>query len=454
MGDTIAAIATAPGLGGIGVIRLSGPEALAAGLKLTGRRSLTPRYAHYARLRDGAGETLDEGLVVYFPGPHSFTGEDVVELQGHGGPVVLAALLERCLELGARQANPGEFTQRAFLNDRMDLLQAEAVADLISARSLGAHRAALRSLSGAFSTAVHALEAQLSSLRVWVEAALDFPDEDLDLLADPAVAERLLTLESDLAALLAQSQSGRVMNEGVRAVLLGEPNVGKSSLMNRLTQHETSIVTDRPGTTRDIVREQVLIDGIPLLLLDTAGLRDNADVIEAEGIRRAQAAAGEAELLLYVSDFRDTAQAGLTRGELEARLGWALPPVVLHLRNKSDLCPEALQPSAAGEKGSLPAVAVSARTGAGLEALKAALKSALGAQAPEGSFSARTRHLALLETVKGSLAEARSILQSFPSADLVADQLRRAHDALGEMTGEVTPDDLLGRIFSTFCIGK
>jgi len=454
MGDTIAAIATAPGLGGIGVIRLSGPEALAAGLKLTGRRSLTPRYAHYARLRDGAGETLDEGLVVYFPGPHSFTGEDVVELQGHGGPVVLAALLERCLELGARQANPGEFTQRAFLNDRMDLLQAEAVADLISARSLGAHRAALRSLSGAFSTAVHALEAQLSSLRVWVEAALDFPDEDLDLLADPAVAERLSTLESDLAALLAQSQSGRVMNEGVRAVLLGEPNVGKSSLMNRLTHHETSIVTDRPGTTRDIVREQVLIDGIPLLLLDTAGLRDNADVIEAEGIRRAQAAAGEAELLLYVSDFRDTAQAGLTRGELEARLGWALPPVVLHLRNKSDLCPEALQPSAAGEKGSLPAVAVSARTGAGLEALKAALKSALGAQAPEGSFSARTRHLALLETVKGSLAEARSILQSFPSADLVADQLRRAHDALGEMTGEVTPDDLLGRIFSTFCIGK
>jgi len=454
MGDTIAAIATAPGLGGIGVIRLSGPEALAAGLKLTGRRSLTPRYAHYARLRDGAGETLDEGLVVYFPGPHSFTGEDVVELQGHGGPVVLAALLERCLELGARQANPGEFTQRAFLNDRMDLLQAEAVADLISARSLGAHRAALRSLSGAFSTAVHALEAQLSSLRVWVEAALDFPDEDLDLLADPAVAERLSTLESDLAALLAQSQSGRVMNEGVRAVLLGEPNVGKSSLMNRLTQHETSIVTDRPGTTRDIVREQVLIDGIPLLLLDTAGLRDNADVIEAEGIRRAQAAAGEAELLLYVSDFRDTAQAGLTRRELEARLGWALPPVVLHLRNKSDLCPEALQPSAAGEKGSLPAVVVSARTGAGLEELKAALKSALGAQAPEGSFSARTRHLALLETVKGSLAEARSILQSFPSADLVADQLRRAHDALGEMTGEVTPDDLLGRIFSTFCIGK
>jgi tRNA modification GTPase len=454
MGDTIAAIATAPGLGGIGVIRLSGPEALRIGLKLSGRRTLTPRYAHYARLRDGAGETLDEGLVMYFPGPHSFTGEDVVELQGHGGPVVLAALLERCLELGARQANPGEFTQRAFLNDRMDLLQAEAVADLISARSLGAHRAALRSLSGAFSTAVHALEAQLSSLRVWVEAALDFPDEDLDLLADPAVADRLAALESDLAALLARSQSGRVMNEGVRAVLLGEPNVGKSSLMNRLTQHETSIVTDRPGTTRDIVREQVLIDGIPLLLLDTAGLRDNADVIEAEGIRRAQAAAEEAELLLYVSDFRDKTLAALTRTELEARLGWAPPPLVLHLRNKSDLGSEAHPPSTAEDDGCLPTVVVSARTGAGLEALKDALKAALGAQAPEGSFSARTRHLALLETVKGCLAEARSILERFPSADLVADQLRRAHDVLGEMTGEVTPDDLLGRIFSTFCIGK
>ena len=454
MGDTIAAIATAPGLGGIGVIRLSGPEALAVGRILSGRRTLTPRYAHYARLRDAAGETLDEGLVIYFPGPHSFTGEDVVELQGHGGPVVLAALLERCLEAGARQADPGEFTQRAFLNDRMDLLQAEAVADLISARSLGAHRAALRSLSGAFSTAVHALEAQLSSLRVWVEAALDFPDEDLDLLADPAVAERLGTLESDLSTLLARSQSGRVMNEGVRAVLLGEPNVGKSSLMNRLTQHETSIVTDRPGTTRDIVREQVLIDGIPLLLLDTAGLRDNADVIEAEGIRRAQAAAGEAELLLYVSDLRDPALATLSRAELEARLGWPLPPVVLHLRNKSDLAAEVLQPSAAEDDGCLPTVVVSARTGEGLEALKDALKAALGAQAPEGSFSARSRHLALLETVKGCLAEARSTLETFPSADLVADQLRRAHDALGEMTGEVTPDDLLGRIFSTFCIGK
>ena len=454
MGDTIAAIATAPGLGGIGVIRLTGPDALAIGLKLSGRGSLTPRYAHYGRLRDGVGDTLDEGLVIYFPGPHSFTGEDVVELQGHGGPVVLAALLERCLEIGARQANPGEFSQRAFLNDRMDLLQAEAVADLISARSLGAHRAALRSLSGAFSTAVHALEAQLSSLRVWVEAALDFPDEDLDLLADPAVAERLGTLEADLKELLARSQSGRVMNEGVRAVLLGEPNVGKSSLMNRLTQHETSIVTDRPGTTRDIVREQVLIDGIPLLLLDTAGLRDNADVIEAEGIRRAQAAAGEAELMLYVSDSRDATLATLTREELGARLGWVLPPVVLHLRNKSDLLSETLRASTDENGECLPTVVVSARTGEGLEDLKAALKAALGAQAPEGSFSARSRHLALLETVEGCLAEARFTLETFPSADLVADQLRRAHDALGEMTGEVTPDDLLGRIFSTFCIGK
>ena len=454
MGDTIAAIATAPGLGGIGVVRLSGPDALAIGLKLSGRASLMPRYAHYGRLRDGAGDTLDEGLVIYFPGPHSFTGEDVVELQGHGGPVVLAALLERCLEIGARQANPGEFSQRAFLNDRMDLLQAEAVADLISARSLGAHRAALRSLSGAFSTAVHALEAQLSSLRVWVEAALDFPDEDLDLLADPAVAERLGTLEADLKELLARSQSGRVMNEGVRAVLLGEPNVGKSSLMNRLTQYETSIVTDRPGTTRDIVREQVLIDGIPLLLLDTAGLRDNADVIEAEGIRRAQAAAGEAELMLYVSDSRDAALATLTREELGARLGWVLPPVVLHLRNKSDLFSETLRASTDENGECLPTVVVSARTGEGLEDLKAALKAALGAQAPEGSFSARSRHLALLETVEGCLAEARFTLETFPSADLVADQLRRAHEALGEMTGEVTPDDLLGRIFSTFCIGK
>jgi len=454
MGDTIAAIATAPGLGGIGVIRLSGPDALAIGLKLSGRGSLMPRYAHYVRLRDGAGDTLDEGLVIYFPGPHSFTGEDVVELQGHGGPVVLAALLERCLDIGARQANPGEFSQRAFLNDRMDLLQAEAVADLISARSLGAHRAALRSLSGAFSTAVHALEAQLSSLRVWVEAALDFPDEDLDLLADPAVAERLGTLETDLKELLARSQSGRVMNEGVRAVLLGEPNVGKSSLMNRLTQHETSIVTDRPGTTRDIVREQVLIDGIPLLLLDTAGLRDNADVIEAEGIRRAQAAAGEAELMLYVSDSRDATLATLTREELGARLGWVLPPVILHLRNKSDLLSETPRASTDETGECLPTVVLSARTGEGLEDLKAALKAALGAQAPEGSFSARSRHLALLETVEGCLAEARFTLETFPSADLVADQLRRAHDALGEMTGEVTPDDLLGRIFSTFCIGK
>ncbi|MEE3109695.1 MAG: GTPase, partial [Pseudomonadota bacterium] len=259
---------------------------------------------------------------------------------------------------------------------------------------------------------------------------------------------------TDLKELLARSQSGRVMNEGVRAVLLGEPNVGKSSLMNRLTQCETSIVTDRPGTTRDIVREQVLIDGIPLLLLDTAGLRDNADVIEAEGIRRAQAAAGEAELMLYVSDSRDAALATLTREELGARLGWVLPPVVLHLRNKCDLFSETLRASTDENGECLPTVVVSARTGEGLEDLKAALKAAMGAQSPEGSFSARSRHLALLETVEGCLAEARFTLETFPSADLVADQLRRAHEALGEMTGEVTPDDLLGRIFSTFCIGK
>jgi tRNA modification GTPase len=452
MADTIAAIATAPGVGGIGVLRISGPQAIAIGCALSGRRHLIPRQAHFARLCDEAGAPLDEGLVLAFPGPHSFTGEDVVEVHGHGGPVVLQSLLGAVLRAGARQAGPGEFSQRAFLNDRMDLIQAEAIADLIHARSEAAHRAALRSLAGGFSKAIHHLEQQLTELRVWVEASLDFPDEDLDLLADPQVLRRLGALEDGLATVLRQSQSGQVLTEGVRAVLLGEPNVGKSSLMNRLTDNETSIVTDVPGTTRDIVKEQVLIDGIPLLLLDTAGLREQADQVETEGIRRAQAAAAAADLLLYVSDARDETAAGLDRGALETRLGFSLPPAVCHIRNKSDLLPA--PPPGLAEQVPLATVWVSAKSGDGLDALRGAVKAALGLQMENSTFSARARHLVLLKAAQHALREARTLLESFPSADLVADQLKIAHDAFSEMTGQVTPDDLLGKIFSTFCIGK
>ncbi len=448
--DTIAAIATPPGRGGIGIVRLSGPDALRIGEALAGRR-LRPRHAHHCVFRDGAGEPLDDGLVLAFPGPASFTGEDVVELQGHGGTVVLQRVLRAALAEGARLARPGEFSERAFLNDRIDLVQAEAIADLVAAGSEAAARGALRSLQGVFSERVHALVEAVTALRVYVEAALDFPDEDVDFLADEHLSQRIDALRADLDRLLGEVRRGARLAEGMTLVLAGAPNAGKSSLMNALSRRETAIVTEVPGTTRDVLREGVDLDGLPVHLVDTAGLRETEDRVEAEGVRRARREIEHADVLLYLLD----ASAGPLRlpdaKALEALLGLRPPAHVVLVPNKIDLPHE---PWSAGATV-FPVLPISARTGAGVGALVAHLKKLVGFdEAPEDGYTARTRHVLALEEAARGLHGARETLEATCSGDLVAEELRRVQDALGEITGAVSADELLGRIFSSFCIGK
>ena len=444
--DTIAAIATAPGRGGVGIVRISGPAVpgIAEGLIA---RLPPPRQAVCRHFRAADGTPIDAGLALYFPAPHSYTGEAVLELQGHGGPVVLDLLLARACALGARPARPGEFTERAFLNGRMDLAQAEAVADLIDAASAQAARAALASLDGVFSQRVHALADGLLELRLWVEAAIDFPEEDIDFLADGALLARADALASGLDALLAAAVQGRLLSEGMRVVIAGRPNAGKSSLLNRLAGYEAAIVTDIPGTTRDVLRERIALDGLPLHVIDTAGLRDSDDPVEQEGIRRAWQEIGRADrLLLLVEDAEGlTAADAALRARLPATLALTL------VRNKIDLS-GAAPGEAQGEWG--PEVRLSARTGAGLDALAAHLKHCMGfADKQEGAFTARRRHLDALERTRVHLQDARLRLAG-RQGELAAEDLRRAHAALGEITGEVSADDLLGAIFGQFCIGK
>jgi tRNA modification GTPase len=462
--DTIVAPATAPGRGGIGVVRLSGPgvPGIATGLLLRGLPE--PRRATLATFRDGAGEALDTGLALYFPAPHSYTGEAVLELHGHGGPAVLAALVERAVELGARRAEPGEFTRRAYLNDKLDLAQAEAVADLIDAGSRAAARAALRSLQGAFSQEVHALVEGLIDLRVWVEAAIDFPEEEIDFLADPALAARVTALRTRFESVTRAARQGRVLRDGLTVVIAGRPNAGKSSLLNALVGHEAAIVTDLPGTTRDVVREQLELDGLPLTVLDTAGLRvageGPADVVEAEGIRRTRAELARADRVLFVVDAAADPAAEALAAE-RATLPEGVPVTLVF--NKVDLVEGG---AGAAKRGALAGAAsagttagtttlrVSARTGAGLAALRAHLQAAIGyAPGDTGALSARARHLDALARARGHLDAACALLAD-KRGELVAEELRGAQQALGEITGEFTSDDLLGRIFGSFCIGK
>ncbi len=439
--DTIVAIATPPGRGGIGVVRVSGPGAAAIGAAIAGPLP-PPRRADARRFRDADGTALDAGLVIWFPAPHSFTGEDVFELHGHGGPVVLDLLVARCVALGARPARAGEFSERAFLNDKIDLAQAEAVADLIDAGSALAARAALRSLEGEFSARVHALEAALVELRVYVEAAIDFGEEDIELLAQGAVASRLAALASALAALAASAEQGRLLREGCTVVIAGRPNAGKSSLLNALAGHDAAIVTEVAGTTRDVLREHIDLEGLPLLLLDTAGLRDSPERVEAEGIRRARAELARADHVLYVVDVADREALAALPAELSS-LAAGVPVTVLY--NKADL---AEAPGAAGR-------AISALTGRGLAELRTHLKAALGYRPGEaGVLSARRRHLDALARTDARLATAARRLAEGAGTELVAEELRLAHDALGEITGRFTSEDLLGRIFTSFCIGK
>ncbi|SDD65675.1 tRNA uridine-5-carboxymethylaminomethyl(34) synthesis GTPase MnmE [Aquimonas voraii] len=443
--DTIAAIATAAGPAGLGVVRLSGPQSIAIARRLGGIEP-KPRHAHYVRFRDAEGEVIDDGLLIAFVAPASYTGEDVVELQAHGSPALLRLLLARCVELGARQARPGEFTERAFLNERLDLAQAEAVADLIHASSEAAARAARRALDGEFSRRVDALTEALIALRIYVEAAIDFPEEEIDFLAGPELKSRLQQVRELMQALLREARRGQRLRDGLHVVIAGPPNAGKSSLLNALAGSERAIVTDIAGTTRDLLRESVLIDGIELTLVDTAGLREGADVVEAEGMRRARAEFQRADLALAVVECgSEQAQVPALREELAAL------PQVFWLHNKCELAaePARRQTHDDGEHFWL-----SAREGIGLDALRDALKQTAGlGEAAEGAVSARARHVEALQRAHTQLESAAERLAE-GSGELAAEDLRAAQEALGAITGRVSADDLLGRIFGSFCIGK
>ena len=445
--DTIAAIATAPGRGGIGIVRLSGPACAVIAQAVVGELP-SPRLATLRTFLDPAGEPIDEGLVLYFPSPNSLTGEDVLELQAHGGPVVLDVLLRRVLELGARAAEAGEFTQRAFLNGKLDLAQAEAVADLIESGSAQAARAAVRSLQGEFSAQVHDLTEALLQLRMWVEAAIDFPEEEIDFLADRALGERMEDIRSRFAELAEAARQGALLRDGLTLVIAGRPNAGKSSLMNRLAGYDAAIVTPVPGTTRDVLRERIEIDGLPLHILDTAGLRESPDEVEAEGIRRAHREIERADRVLFVVDASDREAISSIEADLAA-LPTAAPRTVV--MNKLDRA----HGEARMDAGDRPTVWLSAATGAGLDILRAHLKDCVGFHpAGTGALSARARHLDALRRARAHVEAAHRLLVERHAGELVAQELTDAQRSLGEITGEVTSEDLLGRIFGSFCIGK
>ncbi len=444
--DTIAAVATPPGRGGVGIVRISGPAVPAIAVQLLGACP-APRHAQLADFCDSDGAAIDSGIVLYFSAPHSFTGEAVLELQGHGGPVVMDRLLQRVLALGARAARPGEFSERAFLNGKLDLVQAEAVADLIEASSVQGARSAMRSLQGEFSARIHALVERLIALRSYVEAAIDFPDEEIDGLADAELSTRVRELNADLAALLSQAEQGELLRDGLTVVIAGQPNVGKSRLLNALAGRETAIVTELPGTTRDVLREQIQIDGMPLHIIDTAGLRDSADVVEQEGMRRAWQEIERADRVLLVLD--DRTGFGDAEACILERLPDSLPCSVV--RNKIDLtgAPAGVAPGPHG-----PEVRIAALTGVGIDTLRTHLREIAGFTGGEGLFMARRRHLDALRRAQRAVVEGMERLERQAAGELLAEELRLAQQALGEITGEFTSDDLLGEIFSSFCIGK
>ncbi len=444
--DTIAAIATPPGRGGVGIIRISGPATPELATRLLGKLP-RPRNAELHDFMDASGQAIDTGLCLYFPAPRSFTGEHVLELHAHGGPVVLDLLLARVLELGVRQARPGEFSERAFLNDKLDLAQAEAIADLIDSSTASAARAATRSLQGEFSRQVEALTRALIDLRTFVEAAIDFPEEEIDFLSDGEVQRSLDRVTGDLQQLLAGARQGCLLRDGMTLVLAGQANVGKSSLLNRLSGRETAIVTPVAGTTRDVLREHIQIDGLPLHVIDTAGLRDSDDPVEQEGVRRAWAQIEQADRLLLVIDDQ-TGFTGADRQVLE-RLPATLP--CTRVFNKIDLSG---RKAGVRETADGIEVALSARSGEGMAALRDHLKAVMGyTDSATGTFSARRRHLDALRRAACNLENARACLNT-GSGELLAEELRLAQQHLAEITGEFTSDDLLGEIFSSFCIGK
>ena len=432
--DTITALATPPGRGGIGVVRVSGPLSSHVALTILGKLP-QPRKAEYLPFKDASGECIDIGLAIYFEGPHSFTGEDVLELQGHGGPVVMDLLLKSVLSLGVRMARPGEFSERAFLNDKLDLAQAEAIADLIESSSERAARSALRSLQGEFSKRVRQLVDALVKLRMYVESAIDFPEEEIDFLADASLT-------------LSEARQGQLLREGMTVVIAGKPNAGKSTLLNQLTGRESAIVTEIPGTTRDVLREHIQLDGMPLHIIDTAGLREGADVVEREGIRRAWQEISQADQILYVVDASQHENIG--QDPLLQQLQEAGPGITI-VYNKVDL----LEKKPSLTSGQFKQLSISAKTGVGVEELRDYLKSCVGFQTiGEGSFMARRRHLEALHAALNHTLQGQQQLDNYHAGELLAEELRQAQQQLAQITGEFSADDLLGKIFSSFCIGK
>jgi len=452
--DTIAALATAPGRAGVGIIRVSGPLAPHIAEKMLGKLPASRQAELLAFCSPVTGEAIDTGLALYFPAPNSFTGEHVLELQGHGGPVVLDMVLQQVFNLGARPARPGEFSERAFLNDKLDLAQAEAIADLIDSASQQAARLAMRSLQGEFSRHVHQLVEQLIHLRMYVESAIDFPEEEIDFLADEQINRQLEAIVTALQETLASARQGSLLREGIHVVIAGRPNAGKSTLLNRLTGRDSAIVTDIPGTTRDVLREQIHLDGMPLHIIDTAGLRDSSDVVEQEGIRRAWQEIEQADRILYLLDDQLLDHGQRISAEdlqLLQQLREAGPGITL-VRNKIDLTGH--EPGLEQHNGDT-LLFLSARTDEGMDLLRDHLKQCVGYQsAGEGRFMARRRHLQALQRALDHVQTGARQLSQHAAGELLADDLRVAQEALGEITGAFVADDLLGRIFASFCIGK
>ena len=466
--DTICAIATAPGRGGIGIVRISGPDAETISKEITST-DLHPRLATFVEIKSSNSEVIDNGIGLFFESPNSFTGENIVELQGHGGIHVLRSVLARVIECGARLARPGEFTERAFFNNKIDLLQAEAIADLVEASSTQAARSAMRTLKGVFSAKIHQLVAAITSIRVNVEAAIDFSDEDIDIMSDAGVEQAMLEAKERLADIFQEAQQGVLLKEGLNIVIAGAPNAGKSSLLNALAGIDAAIVTDIPGTTRDVLRQEISLAGLPMHIYDTAGMRESSDVVEQEGVRRARSALGEADLILLVTDasvchITDIEKIMQPMLEINTDAGdnpHTISPQLLNrlcvVFNKVDLLPDQHEqiPSSRFQDIILKFFYISAKTGTGLEGLKSHLLEVAGFESTlEQNFSARERHLAALKEADNSLKSAIKGVSNHLQIELIAEDLRMVQQHLGAITGDVTSDDLLGEIFSSFCVGK